>query len=163
MTSCLQRVFCKAESWNVFRCFSKIFGKLRKSSETFIWPINNTQIIFGDLRSGNSLKIQQVARVEKVVWKGKSCSRYEKFPKSCRATCGKPYPGATLPLPTPTTAHCILNPFMEGNTNVLVKWWFFTAIDLQVLGWFEIHCINHIGPKQEKTSSLWILESKQKF
>ncbi len=73
MTSCLQRGFSKAGSWNVFRCFSKIFGKLRKSSETFVWPRNNTRIIFGDLRSWNSLKMQQVAREEK------SCSKKKKL------------------------------------------------------------------------------------
>jgi len=33
----------------------------------------------------------------------KSCSKYEKLPKSCRATCGKPYAEPTLTRIPPAT------------------------------------------------------------
>ncbi len=53
--------------------------------------MNNTRIIFGNLRSGNCSKCNKLLERKKVARRGKSCSKYEKLLKSCRATCGKPY------------------------------------------------------------------------
>ena len=38
-------------------------------------------------------KREKLLRKQKVARSGKSCSKYQKLLKSCRATCGKPYLG----------------------------------------------------------------------
>ncbi len=55
--------------------FLENLGKLRESSETSVWPLNNTRIIFGDLRSRNYSKCNKLLDEKKVARRGKSCQK----------------------------------------------------------------------------------------